>query len=271
MTEPTLQQPAEWPLVQTDAGPVTLASVEDLRSRAAAWRAWAVKANAAAESLRSQAEDRLAAAGSVLVPRSNEWAIPEDLQATVNQARALISQVNSDDQQEAALKDQESSAGLFGRIGVHHQEHQLERDRTQAATQLRSLLIPIAKSAPTVTIAEADEQRKAAAALEAQATALETQVQSAQGWSIACEQEVGRRTDAIKEMGFDSLYEAAVLQTSGAQPLDSPLVLKRGEQAYLSVPATLARMVRKTHYVGRSSGFSIPIGHTGIRYRVGAF
>jgi len=48
-------------------------------------------------------------------------------------------------------------------------------------------------------------------------------------------------------------------------------VLKTGEHAYFSVPATLARMVTRTHYVGGSTGFSVPIGHTGIRYRVGRF
>jgi len=72
-------------------------------------------------------------------------------------------------------------------------------------------------------------------------------------------------------MGFDSLYTAAVLQTAGAQPVDAPLVLKSRERAYLAEPATLARMVTRTHYVGGSSGFSFPIGHTGIRYRVGRF
>lgn len=72
-------------------------------------------------------------------------------------------------------------------------------------------------------------------------------------------------------MGFDSLYEAAQLQQSGAPAVESPLVLKEGEHAYLSIPATLARMVSRTHYVGGSSGFSFPIGHTGIRYRVGSF
>jgi hypothetical protein len=85
------------------------------------------------------------------------------------------------------------------------------------------------------------------------------------------DEEAGRRKEAIRTMGFDSLYETAVLKTTGPQAVDSPLVLKNGEMAYLAVPATLARMVTRTHYLGGSSGFSFPIGHTGIRYRVGAF
>jgi len=43
------------------------------------------------------------------------------------------------------------------------------------------------------------------------------------------------------------------------------------EEAYVSVPAVLARQTTRTRYSGGSQGFSFPIGHTGIRYRVGSF
>lgn len=271
MTEPGAQESGKWPVVQTDAGPVTLASVEALQGRAAQWRDWAEKASATVRSLRERAEDHLATAGSTLIARNNEWAVPPDLEPTLEEAKTLAEHVAADEQQEAVLKGEESSSGFLGRIGMRHHERGLERDRTEAATELRGLLILIARSGPASTIAEADDQRKAAADLESQASALEAQIDVARGWATACDQEVDRRGEAIKAMGFDSLYEAAVLQTSGAQPVESPLVLKSSEQAYLSVPATLARMTTRTHYVGGSSGFSFPIGHTGIRYRVGAF
>ena len=250
---------------------MTLAPIGDLQSRASQWRDWAATTRAAAQSLRSQAEDRWANAGAILVARGSEWPVPANVQATLQQAAALIVQITADDQTTASLKERESSAGLLGRIGVSHQEHALERDRSKSAGRLRSLLIPIARSAPAATISEADEERKAAVDLETQAGILDAQIRDADAWASACDGEVGRRKDALKAMGFDSLYEAAVLRTSGAPPVDSPLVLKSGERAYLSVPATLARMVRKTRYVGGSSGFSFPIGHTGIRYRVGSF
>jgi hypothetical protein len=48
-------------------------------------------------------------------------------------------------------------------------------------------------------------------------------------------------------------------------------MLKKGEQACLSVAATLARQQTRRQWVGGSQGFSFPIGHTGIRYRVGSF
>ena len=271
MTAPGAQESAKWPVVQTDAGPVTLASVEALKTRAGQWRDWATKASATVRSLRDQSDDHLAAAGSTLVARSSEWAVPSELQPTLQQAKTVAEHVADDDQRGIALKEDELASGFLGRIAVRHHEHELARDQTQAAADLRRLFIPIARSAPSSTIVEADEQRKVSADLESQATALGAQVEAAHKWADTCDDEVTRRNDAIKAMGFDSLYEAAALQTSGAQPVDSPLLLKSAEQAFLSVPATLARMVTRTHYIGGSSGSSFPIGHTGIRYRVGAF
>lgn len=266
-----VQPDAQWPVVQTDAGSVTLAPIGSLQSRASEWRDWASKAKATAQSLRIQAEDLWAAAGATLVARSTEWPVPAELAATVQQSKSVTEQIASEDRAAEALKDQESSAGVIARIGVRHHEHQIEHDRSEGAVQLRGLLIPIARSAPAATVAEADDQRKAAADLESQASALDAQAKAAGGWASTIDGEVGRRAEAIKAMGFDSLFEAAALQTSGAPSIDSPLVLKKGEQAYLSTAATLARMTTKTQYVGRSSGFSFPIGHTGIRYRVGGF
>ena len=264
-------QSAPWPIVQTDAGPVTLASVDALQARAGQWREWGAKASATVRSLRDQGHDHLAAAGSILLARPNEWAAPPELQPTLLKAKTVVAQVADDEQRAGTLRDEELSSGFLARVAVKHHEHELERDRTQANAQLRELLIPIARSAPSSTIAEADDERRVAADLESQATALDVQIEAAHKWADACDDEVKRRNDAIRAMGFDSLYEAAVLQTSGARAVESPLVLKSGEEAFLSVPATLARMVTRSHYVGGSSGFSFPIGHTGIRYRIGAF
>jgi hypothetical protein len=48
------------------------------------------------------------------------------------------------------------------------------------------------------------------------------------------------------------------------------LVLKHGEIAAVSVPATLSRYRTRTQYIGASQGLSIPLGH-GLRYRVSEF
>lgn len=271
MADLTAQQTTAWSIVQTDAGPVTLASVEALQARAVQLREWVAQASKQAESLRAKADETFAAAGATLAARPSDWAITDDLRPTTQQATALTEQVVADDQLAAGLKGDESTAGVLRRIGVKHHEHQVEQDRSQAASQLHGLIVSIARSAPSSTFPEADQQRKVAFELETQAGQVEAQIESAQASAKACDDEVVHRQEAIKSMGFDSLYEAARLKTYGAQPVDSPLILKAGEQAYLSVPATLARMTTRTHYAGRSSGFSFPIGHTGIRYRVGSF
>ncbi len=270
-TDALTGQTAEWRLVETDAGPVTLATAEALRARAVDWRNWTARVEASARSLREQSDEHLAQAGSTLVAHTNGWTIPTGLQPTVDQAKALTQQVGADEQGQAALKSQERSAGLFGRIGGWRREHELEQDRTRAAAQVRALLVEIARAAPMPSIPIADSERKTAADLESQARSAEAQIatalQRAKGW----EDEAKQRQDAIKAMGFDSLYMAAVLQSSGLAPVAAPLVLKNSEHAYLAMPATLARMVTRTHFVGGSGGFSIPIGHTGVRYRVGRF
>jgi len=271
MADLMAQQATAWTIVQTDAGPVTLASVEALQARAVQLRDWVAKAAASAQSPRTQADEQLAAGGAMLVARATDWAIPANLQLTTQQAKVLTDRVVADAHRAADLKGQESAAGVLGRIGVKHHEHQVEQDRSQAAIQLHGLLVSIARSAPLSTFAEADQQRKVAFDLETEAGQVDAQIDSAQASAKACDDELVHRQEAVKAMGFDSLYEAARLKTSGAQPVDSPLILKAGEQAYLSVPTTLARMTTRTHYAGRSSGFSFPIGHTGIRYRVGSF
>ena len=83
--------------------------------------------------------------------------------------------------------------------------------------------------------------------------------------------EVKRRLDAEHELGFDAPYLAANLKTYGPKEVQSPLILKRGERACAVVPASLARQQTRRQWVGGSQGFSFPIGHTGIRYRVGSF
>ena len=250
---------------------MTLATLDQLEARATQWRDWIAESTTMARSLRSQADDHLAAAGAVLAARAADWQVPAELKAPVEQAQAITAQIAADDSSAAALKNQEASAGIFARVGLRHHERQVQDDRDAAAARARALFVQIGRTAPSTSVAEAESERKSASDLGARAAGLEAQIQAAQARDSNRDGEIARRKSAVKEMGFDALYEAAVLKTSGARPVEAPLVLKRGEQAYLSVAATLARMVSRTHYVGGSSGFSFPIGHTGIRYRVGSY
>lgn len=261
----------EPPVVRTEGGPVTLSPLAALRDRIRELTDWSATATTTSAAWDSEADDQFAAAGAILVPHSGEWAVPAGLQKTVDRAKGLVAQIGEHDQTSQQLKEQESHGNLLRRVDAWRHERNINRDRTAEAADLRRLLIEIAKGAPASTVAEADTPRGTATQIAARAAKLDKQIDEVRNSLAAMTQEVAQREASIQAMGFDALYEAALLQTSGAAPVESPLLLKSGEVAYLSMPATLARMVTRTHYVGGTSGVSFPIGHTGIRYRVGGF
>jgi hypothetical protein len=263
--------PPQWTVVQTDAGTVTLAPLVSLQARVKELTDWATTASSTSTAWHAQAEDRFAAAGSVLVPRRSEWPVPTELQASLDRATALVAEIGEADRSAQDLKQHKSEGSVFHRIDAWRHERRVMKDRATETSELRGLLIQVARGAPASTIAEADVEKEAATELDTRAAQLDQEIDSVRTSMAAISQEIGRREESARSMGFDALLEAALLQTSGASPVASPLLLKAGEAAYLSVPATLARMVTRTHYVGGSSGFSFPIGHTGIRYRVGSF
>jgi len=97
----------------------------------------------------------------------------------------------------------------------------------------------------------------------------------AESWSALARDlgaEYEQRALIEKQMGFDALFEGALLVTDGPHPVAAPVRLRPGETAFLVVPATLCRMVTTTSFAGTtdsgatSRGFSIPILETGIRY-----
>jgi hypothetical protein len=260
-----------WSTVQTEAGPITLVPIDSLRARITQLNDWLGQAATNSAALHGQADDGYAAAAALLVPRSGEWSVPQAIAGQVERAGALVDQIAGNDKATGELKDQESHGNVFGRIGAWRQVRGLSGQRAKEVGELRPLLIQIAKAAPPTSIPEAEAGIRSAAEIEQKATDLDGQIAATRESVAVLNAELQRRLESTKAMGFDALYEAAKLATSGPTPVDSPLLVKAGEVAYLSVPATLARMVTRTHFVGGSSGFSFPIGHTGIRYRVGSY
>ena len=78
----------------------------------------------------------------------------------------------------------------------------------------------------------------------------------------------GEVTEHHPELGNRYLVAMA---NDGRLPVvqDSRLMCKRGEVVHLEQPASLMKEVAVRQYVGGYSGWSFPIGKTGIRYRVG--
>ena len=258
-------------MVKTDAGSVTLATLDGLQTRVVQLNDWIAKTLPLVARLRAQAADHYAASGAILVPRSKNWTIPSALQSVVDRAQVLVSQIGQRDDEIEGIRQVRGQGSIFNRVGSWRQERKDLKDRAAEAGELRSLLIEIARSADVTALVDAGTEKTAAAGFDAQADQIDVQIEQTRASVEAMTQEIARRQEAVRAMGFDSLYEAAVLETSGPTPVQSPLLTKAGEIAVLAVPATLSRMVTRTHYVGGSSGFSFPIGHTGIRYRVGTF
>jgi hypothetical protein len=260
-------------IVATDGGPVTLLDLAGLRARASALKNQADSFTSESRSLRSLAEGLWIQRGRVLLARTGDWAAPQQLLEVIGLAAPLKQREDADDAKLQSLHDQEHHGvgGLLGKVGDWSEGRKATGDRATLDAQLHPLLMRIGQQAPEATVPEADSLRVQALAADGQAHDLESRAADMTAEVNLAQEEVQRRSDAEHDMGFDAPYLAATLHTNGPPAIQSPLILKRGEQASMAVPATLARQQTRRQYVGGSQGFSFPIGHTGIRYRVGSF
>jgi hypothetical protein len=260
-------------LVSTDGGSVTLLDLAGLRARAEALQREANTAADDAVSLKSLAKDLWVNAGRMLVSDVQRWSPAPAVAELLTQAKALSEKQATDSSELDSIHSREGGgiAGLVGKLGTWSERRRLSSEQSQLESQLRPLLEQIARQSPPVTLAEVDPIRNQAVAADGEAEELERRAASASTAATTVGEELKRRTDAEHEMGFDAPYVAAYTQIYGPQDVQSPLILKRGERAWMLAPATLSRQQTRRQWVGGSQGFSFPIGHTGIRYRVGSF
>ena len=260
-------------ITMPDVGTVTLAALDQVRSLRVQAEAEAQTLTNKASDLQGQAEQRFADAGAIIVPRESEANLAADLKPQVDRASELVGTIKSLDKtaEEIAQRPHPGLRGTLDRVRDRNQARKTQGERDRASSELRQLLIAIGRTAADSPIADAG--KAASDAIDLQKAAAEAtsaaSVKSAE--AAAYSAEINRREASEKEMGFDALYTAASLSKNGPPVITSPIELKRGEHALLAVPATLARSQTRTRLVGGSRGFSFPIGHTGIRYRVGSF
>ena len=260
------------PRVALPSGPVTLETLDDLAAQLNRLAAEAKQILQSSEAPIANAKLKVEQAGELLMAHKTEW----DITAVTNQVTAAtqlqaeVSQLNQQIQELASLPHS-GLGGFLHSLTDGHREHELEAQRFKVLDQLHAAIDTFVEQAPVKTIPEADALRAEAQIQLAQAKSLIDQQHAKIDAGKAIADEIQRRQAAMKVMGFDSLYTAAWLQTHGPAPVSSPLTLKPKELAYVSVPAVLARLTTRTRYTGGSQGFSFPIGHTGIRYRVGSF
>jgi hypothetical protein len=260
-------------VVATEGGPVTLQALVDLRARLSALQQQAADKSNQAASLRSLADDRWRQLGAVLLASVGRWSPDPQLTDLVHQAEALKKKLDADDSELNEIHGQERKgvSGVFGRIGDWNKGRGIGAERISLEAQLNPALVQIGRQAVGGMLPEADTIRAQAVAAEKETADLNSEAADAESTASGVNEEIQRRADSERELGFDAPYLAAYLKTHGPTPIESPLIMKKGEQACLAVAATLARQQTRRQWVGGSQGFSFPIGHTGIRYRVGSF
>lgn len=253
-------------------GRVSLVPVEQLRRARDAERLAAMRLSEQAATLATAAVEKLADAGAILVPQWSLWAVPPNLHAGIERADELVSQIAAIDRRRQD-PEQHAGSGLIARISAWRRDRMLRAARIAASRELRSILIEVARRAlgSGAGSAHARPVLEQARTLEAHAAEAHRAHEVCSSHAAALSQEIARREESQRHMGFDALYTAACLQRYGPPPVSSPLELKSGETAVLTATCTLARMTTRTRYVGRQAGISFPIGHTGIRYRVGSY
>lgn len=247
--------------------------IAGLRSRIEELRKQADQAEQEARSLRGLAAELWVQVGRHLTTKLDQWSPSPPVADLARQAASLIQGVATDDSKLESLRTSEHGgiSGLAGKVGHWNESRKLSNERAGLALLIGPLLTQIAKQSPEVSLPELNAIRGQALAADAQAHELEERAASLTTVANATEEELTRRTQAESEMGFDAPALAAHLKTYGPNKVESPLILKRGERACEVVPATLARQQTRRQWVGGSQGLSFPIGHTGIRYRVGSF
>jgi hypothetical protein len=268
----TASSPPTAPVVALDSGPVTLVPLEEFKSRMRNLQNQLSALRTEMAQLNTSADDRFADAGAILVPSRGQWQ-SSDAAAKLAQIDGLVASVSSADTQRRELAEQAPKGirGLLARLKGYEESRRITRSRNLTAGELRKALVELAKGITSPTIPAADEILTEARQESATASQRSADIDAGASVVDAMKQEIDRRNQAVSRVGFDALYELAWLKTYGAPPVSTSLMLHKGEVPYLSAPSTLARQTIQTRFVGSSQGFSFPIGHTGIRYRIGSY
>jgi len=260
-------------VVETEGGPVTLCELAALKNELARLEAETRTVQDTHDSLASLAHTKLVDCGRSVFAAYRNGGAPPALKPLIDEAAPLANEAEAEGAEIQALHDapHHGLRGVVAKVADGHHQRVLGSQLASTSSRLEPILIELARQTmdfPNPDSAAIHAQADAAQTEAAQAAA---QLSSLAVAAAAARDEIGRRDEAVENLGFDAPYTAAYFATYGPPNVQSPLVPKRGEQAALSVEATLARQRTRTQYVGGSSGFSFPIGHTGIRYRVGSY
>ena len=260
------------PTVETEDGPITVASLESLQQNANEFGYLADRLFAQIVAARNQAADAQEKAGRLLSTHSTEWQAGHRA-ARIDAARALDQLVSSLEQSiaEVGARPHHGLGGIFQGAKDARERKSLEEKLRSAHEELNQRYRAVVDHLdPATGLQEADALLLEASNAEAQVRDLTVLHDSASSEAKRVSDEIEHRRDVTAKLGFDALGLEADLKVNGIRPIQTSLVLKSKEIAAVEVDATLCRFKTKTEFVGGSQGVSIPLGH-GFRYRVSSF
>jgi len=251
---------------------VTLVPLAQLSGRRDELQSALAADQARAAGFLSDASQKLRDAAAILVAQRDKWQsapLTEELSAI----DVIASQIDDVDRSLKALSSlrRRGFSGFFQRFSDRRQREQLISQRNRLAADVAVHLESVGERAPSATVPDADALLTTARAERREASAAAAEAETARTERDRLEAEIRRRQDAQSKLGFDSLWLAAWLTQNDPPAIETPVALQRGEAGWLNVPAVLSRQTTRTRWAGGSQGVSIPVGHTGIRYRVGSF
>jgi hypothetical protein len=249
-------------------GLVSLASLDELHQARLTEQAELDQINWQVGQLDRHAEDSLAEAGAVLVPRRATWQVPLELSPWMPEADRLAGLIASLDERIARL-DASSPGPEPARPSLTTWRRRLAASRRARLSQhLRSVLVHVATASTDAgaeapgagpLLDQAAQQRARAGTLRAAAVDAATRLE-------ATSREIALRAGAIQEMGFDSLHLAAYFRAHGLPAIGSPVPLGMGEVAHLTAAAGLAEVP-----IIKPEGGPFSVALTGLPNWVGWF
>lgn len=272
MSLESVAQPAEAPVVALESGPVTLVALDQLIQRRKAIAAETREADAHVAQLVAQANADARDAAAYLVAQRTSWessAFSSEL-VEIDSRKAQIDGLDADVADLDAVA-RHGFTGFFRRFADRQKRVRLVNKRNALAAEVSAALSSLGLRVHSPMLLEADGLLNQAQQKSREAEAIRTQVNANTAAIQAMDDEISRRQKAMKQLGFDALWTAAWLARHEPPAINSPVALRKGEAAWISVPASLSRQATQTRWTGSSQGVSFPIGHTGIRYRVGAY
>jgi hypothetical protein len=258
--------------VDLPGGPVTLEGLEQLSARRDFLVAQIKHAATHLQQMSSDVNQKGREAGAILLATRALWdtsAVRQQL-STIDAVTARIDQTAT----RIARLDERRRHGLGGlleRFADRRERAASRAERRRQDAELTACLQVLSRQAPETTVPDADRLLEMLRNVRNRCSGVRQQQTANEAELSQLDDEIRRRREAISKLGFDAPWTAAWLQSNEPAAIDSPVQLKSGEIAWLSAPATLSRPTAQTHWTGSSRGVSFPIGHTGIRYRVGSF